>query len=185
MPIVVTIEEWIEIFNQNDFDVELSGWKVSDSLGKTVTFIFPEESKISAKGFLILNRPTTKITLNNDGDSLALFQPDGNIVDKISYEKAPRGESYNRVDDSWFWSDVLTLGAANIIPNQTQAEESSNATNEEKLAAIGPITEGLEGGKTSEGMLSKSKLPFLIAATIAIFSGITILFIKRKSKSEN
>jgi hypothetical protein len=178
-------EEWIEISNQNNFDVDLSGWKISDGLGKTVTFVFPKENKILANGFFVLDRPTTKITLNNDGDSLTLFQPNGNIADKISYEKAPRGESYNRIDNSWLWSGVLTPGAANVIPGQSPEKENSTSANEEQLAAVGPITEKLGGTTTNEEKISKSKLPFLIAGAIAIFSGISILFLKKKSKSEN
>jgi hypothetical protein len=178
-------EEWIEISNQNNFDVDLSGWKISDSLGKTVTFVFPKESKILANGFFTLDRPTTKITLNNDNDSLTLFHPNGNIADKVSFEKAPIGESYNRIDNNWLWSDVLTPGAANVIPNQSPEKENPTSANKEQLAAVGPIAEKLGGAETSEEKNSMSRLPFLIAVGMAISSGVIILLLKKKSKSEN
>lgn len=108
--------EYIEIFNQNNFEVDLTGWKIEDAEGATTTYTFPKGKVIGPKGFLVLYRPTTKITLNNDGDGLNLFQPDGNIADSVSYEEAPRGESYNRINSKWIWSTILTPGRPNEIP---------------------------------------------------------------------
>jgi hypothetical protein len=76
--------EWIEIFNENNFEVSLSDWKIKDIAGKTKTYTFPKGTKISAKGFLVLKRPITKITLNNNRDGLNLIQPDGKIIDEVS-----------------------------------------------------------------------------------------------------
>jgi len=108
--------EYIEIFNQNDFEVDLTGWQIEDTAGRTTTYTFPQGTKILAQGFLVLYRPTSKITLNNDGDGLNLFQPDGKIINTVNYEKAPRGQSYNRTDSKWVWSTILTPGRPNEIP---------------------------------------------------------------------
>jgi len=139
--------EWIEIFNQNNFEVLLSEWKITDTEGKITTFSFPKETKISSQGFLVFWRTTTKITLNNDGDGLKLIQPDGKIVDEAVYEKAPRGQSYNRTNSGWAWSTNLTPGAVNFIPlskaeEKTEAESLKDKSTQEpetkrELAAIG------------------------------------------------
>jgi len=90
------LEEWVEISNQNQFEVDLSGWKIKDSAGAVTTFTVPPGTKISALGFLVINRPTTKIVLNNDGDEISLILPDNKIIETISYPKAPLGQSYSR-----------------------------------------------------------------------------------------
>jgi len=108
--------EYIELFNRNNFEVDLSGWKIEDTAGRTTTYTFPQGIKIVAQGFLVLYRPISKITLNNDGDGLNLIQPDGKIIDTVNYEKAPRGQSYNRTLSGWVWSTTLTPGSENIIP---------------------------------------------------------------------
>lgn len=183
MPIVVTIEEWIEIYNQNDFEVDLSSWKISDTVGKTTTFIFPEGTKISARGYLLLYRPDTKITLNNDGDTLNLIQPDGNIIDKVSYEKAPIGQSYNKIENSLVWSDNLTPGAGNIIPAEESKKESETEDNQEKgLAAVSNFfnEENQSGGK-----MTKFPIVLISAFSIAVLSGLTILFLKKKLKKKD
>jgi len=176
-------EEWIEIFNKNDFEVDLSGWKISDTAGKTTTFIFPAATKISAKGFLVLNRPTTKITLNNDGDTLNIVQPDGNIIDMVSFEKAPIGQSYNKIENSWIWSDNLTPGSENNIPKEEPEKESQTENEKEKgLAAVSELfnKENQSGERTI-----KFSLIIVAALVIAILSGLIILFLRKRLKPGN
>lgn len=165
-------EEWLEIFNQNGFEVDLTDWQIQDIAGKTKTYTFPKETKISPQGFLVLPRPETKITLNNDSDGLSIIQPDGKIVDSVKYEKAPRGKSYNRIDSGWAWSNTLTPGSANIIPIPVSKIEKESPAKKE-LAAIGE--------QVPEP--SKSLLTLLIALAIAIFSGTIILILKKQLKN--
>ena len=89
---------------------------MKDSGGVTSSYIFPNGSTISANGFLVLSRPTSKITLNNDKDGLGLIKPAGQIAQILYYEGAPKGSSYARAQDSWQWSSVPTPGSANILP---------------------------------------------------------------------
>lgn len=168
-PVGPDTEEWIEIFNQNDFEVNLSNWEIGDTVGKTKTYILPKETKILAKEFLILKREITKITLNNEGDGLNFIQPDGKIIDQIFYEKSLEGKSYNRTESGWAWSSNLTPGFPNIIPDQTsETEEPESFPAEKKELA------------TISQQLPQSLITFLIALGIAIFSGIIILILKRK-----
>ena len=177
-------EEWIEIFNRNDFEVDLSSWQIADTIGSTNTYIFFEGTKILPKGFLVLSRPTIKITLNNDGDGLNLIQPDGKIIDSVTYEKAPRGQSYNRIDSQWAWSNVLTPGLVNSIPKSVIEEKiGEDAPKEEIKREIKP-EQGLAaiGKQVSENKTNFSSI-FSIAFTIAIFSGVIILILKKKVKN--
>lgn len=184
-------EEWIEIFNQNNFEVDLSGWQIADSKGKTKIYTFPKGTIVGPKGFLVLSRQTTKITLNNSGDSLKLLWPNGKIIDSLSYKKAQRGQSYNRTKSKWIWSSILTPGSANITPSLfSKLEENKNPTivattvkeepkktltsDKEKLAVI------------SEQISNNSSFSFLfiflIALAVAFFSGIAILILKKRLK---
>jgi hypothetical protein len=175
-------EEWVEIYNQNDFDVDLSNWKISDTAGKTTTYTFPAGAKISAKGFLVLNRPTTKITLNNDSDGLNLVQPNGNILDKVYFEKAPIGESYNRIDNSWAWSSNLTPGLENIIPAERSEKEDQTENIQEK--GLAAISEFLVTDNEPAKETDKFNFILLSALGISVLSGITIIFLKKKLKKE-
>ncbi|MDP2864212.1 MAG: lamin tail domain-containing protein [bacterium] len=176
-------EEWIEVLNQNNFEVLLSDWKITDTVGKITTYSFPKGIKIPPQGFLVFSRPTTKITLNNDGDGLKLIQPDGKIVDEATYEKAPRGQSYNLINSNWSWSTNLTPGAVNFIPFP-QPEEKIGAESLKDKSITEPETKrelATIGEQISKS--SRSLFILLIALSLAIFSGTTILFLKKKLTS--
>lgn len=187
--------EYFEIFNQNDFGVNLSKWFIEDVKGATKTFIFPAETIIKAKGFSVFFSAQTKITLNNSEDGLKLFKPNKELADEINYNKAPLGESFNRDDktgDDWLWSSNLTPGIQNIfvgpasenskdLESATSANTSTNtSTNIESFtkqeSAIGLATE-----KTKQNFSSV----LLTAAPIALLSGASALFLKRKLKLRN
>jgi competence ComEA-like helix-hairpin-helix protein len=107
--------EWIELYNSNNFSVDLTDWKIKDIKGTPTTYAFPKNTEILALGFLVLKRPDTKITLNNEEDGLNLVSPDGKIVDFVEYNKAIKNQSYNRTASDWQWSTTLTQGLSNII----------------------------------------------------------------------
>lgn len=161
-------DEWIEIFNQNNFEVNLSYWQISDTEGKQTIYTFPKETKISPQGFLVLKRPETKITLNNNKDGLQLIQPDGKVIDSVEYEKAPKGQSYNKGDLGWFWDKKPTPGAKNniSIPEKKEIDSVKDLVLQQGLA------------RTNNKSFNISLL--LISLTISVFSGIIVLILKKK-----
>ncbi len=91
--------EWIELENLTDEAVQLGGWKLFDTAkGIEGAFALPE-TIIGGKGLLVLEYDTTKIGLNNDGDTLTLTRPDESVVDKVTYGKeagATPGKTWSR-----------------------------------------------------------------------------------------
>lgn len=126
--------EWIEIFNQNNFPVDVSDWKITDTQGKIKSYTLPQNTIIHAKSFLLLQRPQTKITLNNSNDGLNLIQPNGTITDAVVYKKTKLNQSYNRIGDKWVWNSILTPGWENIISEDTN--ETKNTKNVKKTSAV-------------------------------------------------
>ncbi len=184
--------EWIEIFNKNDFEIDLSGWKISDVMGSTKTYTFSEGIKIKGFGFLAVRRPETKITLNNDSDGLKLIRPDGSIGDTATYEKALLGQSYNFQDNQWMWSTTLTPKSNNIItgPEFFETEPGLTAQQQQKYEAS-PSESELSGETKKELAAIKEQLPeqgfgflrvVLTALLVATVSGVSILILKDKLK---
>ena len=138
--------EWIEIFNQNNFPVDISRWKITDTQGKIKSYTLPQNTIIHAKSFLLLQRPQTKITLNNSSDGLNLIQPNGTVIDAVVYEKAKLNQSYNRIGGKWIWSSVLTPGWENIISEDTN--ETKNTKNVKKTSAINTDNKQVDKGLT-------------------------------------
>ena len=180
--------EWIEIFNENIFEVDISGWKISDTVGSVKSYTFSKGIKISGKGFLLFNRPETKITLNNSGEGIKIFNPNGEIADEINFGKALLGQSYNKFESQWQWSENLTPGSANI------ASEIKKEISEDSAPEI--IEKNLEENKNplllssllGSPLSKKNKNPLfkllMIALSIAVCFGFLILFLKKKLKTD-
>jgi len=186
--------EWIEIFNQNNFKIDISKWKIIDLEGKTKSYTFPEKTIINPQGFLTLFRTKTKITLNNAKDGLILLRSDGKIVDKVVYKNAPLNQSYNRTNTGWVWSNKLTPNSPNIILEKEKLKESNvllslnskPKKNPQSLLATSRKNKGLASinlwsrNTTNKKNIRSFSSLFLIALGIAIFSGLIILTLKNK-----
>lgn len=178
--------EWIEIFNQNNFSVDLSNWRIFDMVGSVKTYVFPTGTKILPENYLVLARPVSKIVLNNDADGLKLCLPDGQTIDEVVYEKAPLGKSYNRTENNdWVWSSSLTPGLKNIVETKATLVTVKETSETDKTEANGlaDISQTLEPVLTEN---SPQSFPVILIAalTVAIFSGFIILILKNKTRKK-
>lgn len=73
--------EYIKIFNDGDKAVNLTGWKISDASNKS----FSLSGIIQPSGELKLLSTQTKISLNNNGETIFLFDEKGALADKLGY----------------------------------------------------------------------------------------------------
>ena len=181
--------EWIEILNRNNFTADVSRWKIKDTVGTISTYTIPEGTKIKANDFLVLRRPETNITLQNSGDGLELLTPDGKIVSKVNYTKAPLGQSYNRTLSGWVWSTILTPGKTNIIPHlKTSKIKSSGTSKGKESRTVSPSSVNqLNKNRQALANISENfpKSPnslttFLVAVIIAVVSAIIVLILKKR-----
>ncbi len=117
-PDVVYTEEWIELYNPQDVDADLSGYVLDDLIGGgTSPYTIPAGTVIPARGFMVFYQSTTGITLNNAGDDVNLLKPDGaTVVDSYSYSSSANDVSHGREVDggsTWVTFDTPTPGASN------------------------------------------------------------------------
>lgn len=125
-------EEWIKLYNENNFEVNLTNWQVLDKMGDIKSYAIPK-GKIPQKGFFVLQRTETGITLNNSGDTLELKNPAGKVVDSVSYEKAPTGESFKRTGAEWVWSGDIVQGEKEkpkSVPVKSSLKDSIESSND-------------------------------------------------------
>jgi len=183
--------EWIEIYNSNNFDVDLSGWQIQDQQGTITTYAIPKDTNILANGFMVFKRPDTNIMLNNDSDGLNLLTPDGKTEDSMSFTGAPLNQSYNKTNSGWQWSTNSTPGAVNIV-TAVQTKTSTKSLPKVKIsdnnkvasaAAAGLSLPAQTSGPANPNQDTKSENPwflFFTALASAIFLAILVLLIKFK-----
>lgn len=120
--------EWIELYNQGQDGVNLLNWKIEDKSEKI--FKFDSDFYLSANMFYLLERPESKISLNNSDEVIQLYNNLGELADEIGYEKAVEGRSFARLaNGAWVWTSVLTPGEENVVSeveiNKTIKQESN------------------------------------------------------------
>lgn len=184
-------EEWIELYNSNNSDLDLSGWQIQDTAGTITNYTIPAGTKISATSFLVFKRSDTKIMLNNDGDGLNLLTPDKKIIASVTFTKAPLGQSYNKTTSGWNWSTTLTPGAKNIftaVAVKTPSTSSGlkglpNAKNSVKNNAVEPGLADLSQSINQDGSNANPWFLFFIVLAITVILAIIVLLIKFRFKA--
>ena|GEM_PF-3094046 len=160
-------DEFIEIVNEGDEPADLKGWKIGD-LSKTVythavsTILAPGEA-------VALPRPTTKIALNNEGDTVRLMAPDNTTVDEVTYGKTQKELAYAKGPDGWAWTTARTPDEPNVIQapaGKTTAKAAAPAPAHLTVAQMLEREDGLavafEGVVT---LVSSSKVAYVRDAT--------------------
>ncbi|MDD5039612.1 MAG: lamin tail domain-containing protein [Patescibacteria group bacterium] len=156
--------EFIELYNAGSRDVSLDCWQVTDS---KVYFSFPPGSKIAAHDYFLLERAESRISLNNDRETVYLIDPHGGIINGVSYETAKEGLSFARTasSDGWYWTDEPTPGAENAdaLEEEAETEErsvkktatpvSSSAVDEREDGANGSAPKRVGIGDINEAMI--------------------------------
>ncbi len=116
-------DEWIELFNAGNSLVDLGGWQLDDvQNGGSAPFTIPAGTTIAAQNFLVFwhsspTQPSTKLILNNTGDTVNLIAPDGIVKDQITYPPLASDLAYarNPTINAWTTTTSPTPGQTNLI----------------------------------------------------------------------
>lgn len=107
-------EEWIEIFNGGNTDINLGNWNLKDS-SKTGKYNIPNTITLQAGEYRFFTKSETKISLNNSDETVSLLDYNETMKDSVHYEKSQKGKSYALIGgiNSWEWTDESTPGEEN------------------------------------------------------------------------
>lgn len=119
-------EEFIELRNTGSEPVSLKGWILEDASGKQ--FIFKDSIAVAPGQYYVVDRALSKISLNNDVESVLLKSPDGGVIDQTAYSKTTEGSTFSLVNDQWTWTTERTPGAANVKSAVAEAMANKPAT---------------------------------------------------------
>ncbi len=128
-------EDWLEIYNDNDFDIDLAGCFLSDSASFLKLYQFPmgkpEITSLGPKEYLIIwcdgesaQGPLhTNFKLSKEGETLFLVQKQGealNIVDSVFYSDQFTDVTFGRNPEVDRWDYLMpTPGKANLLQSIT------------------------------------------------------------------
>lgn len=109
--------DFVELYNHSNAEVDISGCTMSDS-PSTNKFTFPANTKIPARGFLVVGQNDLGFGLSSGGETIYLRGPDGSfVIDCIRFEPQALGVSAGRFPN----------GAEAIYPLATQTPGAANS----------------------------------------------------------
>lgn len=89
-----TKNEWIELYNKGQTDVNLGNWQLDDIEDGSKPYLIPDTAIIKAKEALLIKSDESKLSLGNTQDQVRLFNFKNELIDSINYEETPEGQSY-------------------------------------------------------------------------------------------
>jgi len=103
-------DDWVELYNDESFDVDLSGWSLSDNPGEVGAWEFPVGTLIPAKSYLLvwcdddgLQGPLhASFKLSDNGETVHLWSSAASrhvMIDAIVFPELANDESYGRSPD--------------------------------------------------------------------------------------
>lgn len=103
--------EWVEVYNSNDFNVSLDGWSIDDIAddGSAPVVI---SGVVNTKSYKVFYLSTA--FLNNGGDDVRLLDGNKTEKDKTSFESSTKGKSWSK-DTNNNWCQV------NPTPNSSNS----------------------------------------------------------------
>jgi cysteine-rich repeat protein len=120
-----TRQEFIELYNAGDREVDLTGWSVGSGSKKyiiTGNKNNPRKNNIiKSKNFLVIYRTESRLALNNSGGEVSVYQPlKDDPYQTLKYDKAEESRSYDYVSSQngeliYDWSETVTPDKENVI----------------------------------------------------------------------
>lgn len=127
-------DDWFELYNPNPVAVDLSGYGLSDQLAPSSRWIIPAGTQIAPLGFLLVwadddvvqNGPASvglhaDFKLSQGGEAVALFAPNGQVVDAVAFGPQTNNVSQGRWPDgeaAFPFMPTPTPGAPNRIDSE-------------------------------------------------------------------
>ncbi len=122
-------EDWIEIYNPGEMDINISGWRLKDN-NNDHSYIIPEETILNAEGYLIIsNDPNAfynyysneiplvgpfDFGLGGGGDEVRIFDNEYLLIDSVQYDDNDPWP--NEPDGNGYTLELLNPYIDNALP---------------------------------------------------------------------
>ncbi len=121
-------DEFIELYNPNDREFSLKGYRLEAGMTYSRGYTFTEGALLP-KSYTVFKIIDTNIQLSNTEGQVRLIDASGEVLEEIpAYEDAPEGSSWAFVGDAWQWLSAPTPGA----PNSSSSTAGENVVGNTK-----------------------------------------------------
>ncbi|MBC2606159.1 lamin tail domain-containing protein [Pelagicoccus albus] len=107
----------IELYNASSSSIDLAGYSLSDDIDDPTAYVFESGASLAANSYLLVYADGDEVDfkLSADGESLYLFDPDGTLIDSLSFgpQMADTAIARSSSDPSLWALATPSLGSAN------------------------------------------------------------------------
>ena len=115
-------QEFVEIYNPNNHSMDLTGWKIKDIANNTINI----NTNLNAYEYKVFYYSTK---LNNDGDTVYLYDSQDNLIDSRSYSTSINGQSYSRQSGTlWCQTEPTPNTINNPCLSQSDGQVAGTST---------------------------------------------------------
>jgi hypothetical protein len=115
--------EWIELYNAGKKAFDLSGWWLDDGSAQTPPYRIPRKTVLRPRGFLVFYEGVTGLKLADNGDTVRLLRPDGQVVEQVTFGPSLPNASYARDEQGLWHTDWPPSPGAPNLPAGVRATE--------------------------------------------------------------
>jgi len=116
--------DWLELYNNSDLKIDLSGYYITDNLTNPQKWRIPPGTEINPYGYIVFwadgrnSGLHTNFKLEGLGEQIGVYNSLGNVIDSVTYPRQYSDISSGRItgDASWLFFQTPTPGNSNIYP---------------------------------------------------------------------
>jgi len=168
-------DEFIELYNPNDKDFDLSGFILRSGTTTIHKYTIPDGTRIAAKQFLAFFSTDTGLSLGNGSGQAALLDPAGNVLSQTDeYGTAKDGYSWVSADGLWQWTLTPTPNQINKITSPADKTTAKSSGGSKKSTSPKSVTSGAASPGSSGG--GGSIVPRLHPAILAGVGSLAVVY---------
>lgn len=122
-------DEFIELYNPNERQFNLSGYVLEVGTTTKRRYVFPAGTSLPAKSFVAFFSADTKLALSNAGGQVRLLDPLGRVlVVSEAYTSAKDNQAWILANGTWQWTTKPTPNAINVVSAPEAKKKSASKT---------------------------------------------------------
>ena len=126
--------DWIEVYNASDAEMDISGYILNDKAVSDGGFAIPDGTKITSKGFYVVDENESGIKVSSGGEDVSLSDPSGKLLD---HTKTPDMSA----DVGLTWARMTDAGEPWKVSSPTPGTSNGSAANTPPILTAEPMTE--------------------------------------------
>lgn len=190
--------DWVEIYNDSDAEVDLTGYKIYDNGGQSggkPKMGFPAGAKLAAYGFYVIvtdnKADPANFGLGSGGDKVWLEDAAGAVIDSSVFGAMQPTESFQRIPDggAWKMTSPITRGSSNLPVKMNEVFSQGTSASPDWIELYNTLNDTLDisgykiydnGGQSG----SKPKMVFP-AGTLIMPNGYLVVVTDDKANPAN